>query len=479
MNAASPLPLDEPVIELESALERVLPLLPGAIPLSEDVESARERVAAIVGAAESDPEATSVAVLAVLGDLVASLAVEHPWAEDDLASLVEETAEATGVPQDLAATTIYLRAARDPRLLELSPPLAVAAQLRLFVALAPVTGVSLWTVSSFDRARCVFHFGDTTPTRRMRLVARSTLGLEDAEDEPSRGHLLGIPVPRWQRPYAALVVRPRRDARELASTLGKEAAAVLAPVLEREALLERNSARERSLVEASERRLARLGFDLHDGPMQDIVALAGDVRLLGHALRSAMPVGGAELGLRLDGLEARLGHVDGQLRELAQSLEPSSLIMGPLPALLEREIDSFRIQTEIAIELHVTGELDGLTASQRIALIRIVQEALSNVREHSGAGHVSVSVGVRRNHVYAEIEDDGRGFDVERTLVRSARRGRLGLVGMGERTRLLGGRFDVVSRSGGPTLVSVAFPPWRPLSVEKDLLAAATSERSS
>jgi signal transduction histidine kinase len=91
-----------------------------------------------------------------------------------------------------------------------------------------------------------------------------------------------------------------------------------------------------------------------------------------------------------------------------------------------------------------------------------VQEALSNIRDHSGAKRVSVSVSVRRSSVHAEIVDDGRGFVVERTLVRAARRGRLGLVGMSERVRLLGGRFDVDSRPGGPTAISVVLPRWEP-----------------
>jgi signal transduction histidine kinase len=287
-----------------------------------------------------------------------------------------------------------------------------------------------------------------------------------------------MPVLRWQRPHAALVVRPRRDGRELARVLAEEAAAALAPVLERETLLARSSSRERSLVEASERRLARLGFDLHDGPMQTIVALAGDVRLLRREMTDAGLDLDAALLRRLDNLESSLGAVDGELRELAQSLEPSSLTLGSLRDLLARELNSFTTQTEIAVDFDASGDLEGLTVSQRIALVRIVQEALSNVREHSGATRVSVSVGVRRNHVWAEIKDNGHGFEVERTLIRAARKGRLGLVGMGERARLLGGRFDVVSRRGGPTVVSVLFPPWRPLAVEAGAVAAAAPESS-
>jgi signal transduction histidine kinase len=91
-----------------------------------------------------------------------------------------------------------------------------------------------------------------------------------------------------------------------------------------------------------------------------------------------------------------------------------------------------------------------------------VQEALTNVRDHSGAKSVSVSVAVRANSVDAHITDDGRGFSVEPTLVRAARKGRLGLIGMSERVRLLGGRFDVSSRPGGPTSISVVLPQWEP-----------------
>jgi signal transduction histidine kinase len=62
----------------------------------------------------------------------------------------------------------------------------------------------------------------------------------------------------------------------------------------------------------------------------------------------------------------------------------------------------------------------------------------------------------------AEITDDGRGFEVEPRLIEAAREGHLGLVGMGERVRLLGGRFDVRSQRGGPTTVLATIPRWTP-----------------
>jgi signal transduction histidine kinase len=121
---------------------------------------------------------------------------------------------------------------------------------------------------------------------------------------------------------------------------------------------------------------------------------------------------------------------------------------------------------EAAVDL--AGDLDSLTGSQRIALLRIVQEALSNAREHSGASRVRISIVRAHGAVRAEIEDDGRGFELERTLVRAAKRGRMGLVGMNERALLLGGAFDVRSAPGGPTRISVTLPEWRPLDESAD-----------
>jgi signal transduction histidine kinase len=72
----------------------------------------------------------------------------------------------------------------------------------------------------------------------------------------------------------------------------------------------------------------------------------------------------------------------------------------------------------------------------------------------------------RATGVEAKVIDNGRGFDVEATLVRAAQRGRLGLVGVHERVRLLGGHCRIESRSGGPTVVSVMLPPWEPLALE-------------
>ena len=73
---------------------------------------------------------------------------------------------------------------------------------------------------------------------------------------------------------------------------------------------------------------------------------------------------------------------------------------------------------------------------------------------------------VNASGVEAQVTDNGRGFDPESTLIRAAREGRLGLVAIHERVRLLGGQCRIDSRSGGPTVVSVALERWEPLAQE-------------
>ena len=110
-----------------------------------------------------------------------------------------------------------------------------------------------------------------------------------------------------------------------------------------------------------------------------------------------------------------------------------------------------------------TTAVDDLTMSQRIAVVRIVQEALSNIREHSGATKVTVSVRVSEHRLELVIVDNGSGFDVREAATAAARRGRLGIVGMNERVRLLGGVFALESEPGVGTTLTASIPAWRPI----------------
>jgi len=233
-------------------------------------------------------------------------------------------------------------------------------------------------------------------------------------------------------------------------------------------VLERSAARERSLVSASERRLGRLAFDLHDGALQHIAAFGADLFLVRRQLSGLLPAESEALGVsRINDLESRIWELDRVLRELAHSLEPGSLVRRPLPRVISDEVSAFTERTGIQVQQRIQGDFTDMTVSQKIALVRVVQEALTNIREHANAARVRIMITARSGRVDARVEDDGIGFHVARTLLDGAQRGRLGLVGSSERIRLLGGKFDVRSKPGGPTTVSLSLPRWRPLGVEQ------------
>jgi signal transduction histidine kinase len=156
------------------------------------------------------------------------------------------------------------------------------------------------------------------------------------------------------------------------------------------------------------------------------------------------------------------------LRELSQSLESSSVGTSSLTDTLRRELVAFDRRAGIEATLEVSGSFDSLSASQRIALFRIAQEGLANVREHASATKVSVTLEALAGGVRLMITDDGDGFDVSHTVVAAARRGRLGLVGMSERVRLLGGSFSLTSSFGSGTQIIATLPSWDPVNAVRE-----------
>jgi signal transduction histidine kinase len=116
-------------------------------------------------------------------------------------------------------------------------------------------------------------------------------------------------------------------------------------------------------------------------------------------------------------------------------------------------LNSFETSTGIRSKLSVSQRWPSrLTAATAYNLYRIVEEALNNVRLHSGAGSVDVKLGSSGNSVVLSVQDDGRGLPG----AGDSRRPGLGMVGMEERAILLGGKLDVSSddRAGGTIVVA-------------------------
>ena len=220
---------------------------------------------------------------------------------------------------------------------------------------------------------------------------------------------------------------------------------------------------ETGLGDANERLLVRLGFDLHDGPLQQVYVLAQEVRLLREQTLTLTETAHRDaLVGRFADVEAQLAELHEDLRDLAHSLEPRALLKQPLPDAVARELAVLRRRAGVATSIVVEGAFDALSDSQRIALLRVLQEALSNVRQHSGARHVSVALVEDADGVGMEIADDGHGFDPDAVDGGEDGRGGIGLQGMRERLRLLGGSLELESTPGGPTRIRGTLPRWSP-----------------
>ena len=351
---------------------------------------------------------------------------------------------------------LYRTACSSPLLVELPPLVACELQARLLVQLGVASEASLWKVEA-GNVEPLLSIGEGAESRRARATARAALrrgGLTLLGSRTLRSAL----VLRFSTPCAVVVARVSEPVSRADAFLGL-AASALAPIFERELLLERSTEREQTLVTAGEQRLMRIGFDLHDGPIQDVLALGADIAHLREQVYPFILDSHRERAAgRFDDLLARAVELDRQLRELSRSLESRSIVSRPLGETLHREVDTFAERTGIDARLEIRGDPESLTSAQRIAVYRAVQESLSNVREHSGASTVEIRIRMRRSSIEVRVVDDGHGFEVGRALARAAQRGRLGIVGIGERVRMLGGSFEIDSAPGGPTMLTFALP---------------------
>jgi signal transduction histidine kinase len=434
------------------------------------LDAARGRASRAASAAGGDEAADRLAASLYAGDALAGLAVEGVLTTPD-------ANEAAGIlalvsPEgslNASLLELYLRATGNPLLTTLPPLFAAETVLRLLVLFGVVSEVSLWTRPEPSRLRCTISLGDEEPSRRERGAARRALSGSPLVGSRRRSLTRALPIFRFGRPDAALVVRVVPALRAGAGSFLAEAAAALSPLLERALFLERGAEREEALVKGTERRLTRLGFDLHDGPIQDVLALAADARRLQDELSPFLADEGRDHAHRsLEDMAGRLVELDRDLRELAHSLESRSAVSRPIEEVLHREVESFRGRSAISATLRVEGTSTFLTASQRIALFRAAQEGLSNVREHSGASTVTVELRCARSWTELRVADDGAGFEIEQGLASAAKRGRLGLIGISERVRMLGGTFTIDSAPGGPTALTVSLPRWEPLDPAAD-----------
>jgi signal transduction histidine kinase len=147
------------------------------------------------------------------------------------------------------------------------------------------------------------------------------------------------------------------------------------------------------------------------------------------------------------------------LRELMQQMKPVDLSPEQLLDYLADQVDRFRRDTGIAAQF--TSELQDVALSPHSCreLVRIVQEALVNIRKHSAAKHVLVRFGRENGFWRLTIDDDGKGFDFDGTISNSElMNSTKGPAIIKERVRNIGGELELTSHSGEGARLEISIP---------------------
>jgi two-component system, chemotaxis family, CheB/CheR fusion protein len=202
------------------------------------------------------------------------------------------------------------------------------------------------------------------------------------------------------------------------------------------------------LITAQEEERRRVSRELHDGLCQRLASLALDVDGL------ATQITPAAARTRLRALQTRVIQASEEARHIAYELHPSMLDDLGLVISLKALCDEFSKTETIAVRFTASKLPDSVPQEVASGLYRIAQESLQNVAKHSRAKHVAVELTVPERSIRLSIKDDGVGFDP----VTVKGKGGLGMVGMGERARMMRGRLSMESRPGHGAEIAVRVP---------------------
>jgi len=207
------------------------------------------------------------------------------------------------------------------------------------------------------------------------------------------------------------------------------------------------------ISEAQEDERKRIARELHDDTAQRLIALSRHLDALATSEEN-LSVAGKQ---RLEHLQQRIEDALQGVRRFSRDLRPSVLDdLGLVPAL--QGLLSDLEESGVAAELCITGDRHRLPLDVELALYRIVQETLNNVRRHAQASNVRINVEFVDSRIRVSVRDDGQGFELSGSPGDFAYAGKFGLLGIQERVQLLHGHFQVQAGRGKGTTVSVEVP---------------------
>jgi two-component system sensor histidine kinase DegS len=208
-------------------------------------------------------------------------------------------------------------------------------------------------------------------------------------------------------------------------------------------------------IRSQEEERRRIARELHDETAQDLAALSRQIDTI--TSKGARLLSSKDVAL-LEELHQQADRALEGVRRFSQDLRPSILDdLGLVPALewLASDLEQhFRIK----VNFEVKGQVNRFAPEVELVLFRIAQEALRNIWKHSGASQAWIGLECLDGNTVLTIGDNGKGFKTPEKVAELAPAGKLGLVGMQERARLVGAHLTVMSEPSEGTIITVELP---------------------
>jgi PAS domain S-box-containing protein len=211
----------------------------------------------------------------------------------------------------------------------------------------------------------------------------------------------------------------------------------------------------KQVLRAQEEERKRLSRELHDDTSQSMLLLIHRLDELASDPANEISESVQEQLTELHGLLVET--LDG-LRRYAQELRPAILDDMGLIASLQWLAENVNREQETKVIVEISGSEQEISPETKLVFFRIAQEALSNVKKHSEATQAKVSLTYELDRIILTVTDNGKGFELPPRLSDMANQGKLGLTGMEERAKLLGGTIEVQSEPGKGTIITAELP---------------------
>jgi PAS domain S-box-containing protein len=204
------------------------------------------------------------------------------------------------------------------------------------------------------------------------------------------------------------------------------------------------------LLQMQDEERRRIARELHDSAGQTLVAL--DMNL--SSIRREAKLSPQALKTCNESLDL-VKALSRELRTISHLLHPPLLDEAGLPSAVRWYVEGFAERSKINVSLELDADLGRLSSECETAIFRIVQECLTNIHRHSGSPTASIRISRNPREVKVEVRDQGKGISAQKQRNSGSMKRGVGIQGMQERVRQLGGRLEIHSGKDGTTVVAI------------------------